>query len=464
MDMSDSIGIMMNPKSVAIIGASEDPNKVGYAILKNYLDLKYKGKLYPINFKSEEILGIKAYKSILDVPEVVDVAVIAIPAPAVPDAIDECGRAKTKSVIVVTAGFAEVGEKDLEKKLVDAANKYNLPLLGPNCVGVMDLTTGVDTLFLPAYKFDRPSIGSLGFVSQSGSVAGTILDVIGGEDIGLSKFISYGNASIINETDILNYFAKDDDTKALIVYLEGAKDGERFIEAAKNIGIKKPVIIAKGGATSAGSQAAHSHTASLAGNYQIYQAIFEQAGFLQANDLDEMLALAKIFDTQPLPKGNRVGLITNGGGTGVLTTDALYNEGLQLATLSDESSEALRKVMPAIVNIRLPLDVGGDADYTRFENAIKYVQNDPNVDIVAVIALFQTPGADSRVAQTICDLGIKSKKPMIVISEGGSYTAMHKKIIESSGIPVYSSPEIAAKALAASVRYANYKSKRQPEN
>ncbi|ASI14202.1 acyl-CoA synthetase subunit alpha [Candidatus Mancarchaeum acidiphilum] len=456
-EMSKSIGIMMNPKSVAIIGASPDPDKVGYSILKNYLDLKYKGKLYPINLKEDSILGLKAYKSILDVPEQVDTAVIAVPAPITPNVLDECGRAKVKSVVVVTAGYAEVGNSELEEKLVSTAKKYNLPVLGPNCVGVMDLRTGVDTLFLPSYKFDRPEAGSLGFVSQSGSVAGTILDLIGGESIGLSKFVSYGNASVIDETDILNYLADDDDTNVLIVYLEGAKKSKDFIDVAKRIGKKKPVIIAKGGATAAGSKAAHSHTASMAGNYQIYEAIFEQAGFIQSNDLDEMMGMAKMFDKQPLPTGNRVGLITNGGGTGVLATDSIYRNGLALADLTDSSKEYLRKVMPPIVNIRTPLDIGGDADYGRFNEAIKTVVNDDNVDIVAIIALFQTPGADSRVAQAIGNYAAVCKKPMIVISEGGSYTEMHKKIIEQSGIPVYSSPEMAAKVMAAAVKYAEFR-------
>ncbi len=456
-DMSSSIKIMMNPKNVAIVGASSNPDKVGYSILKNYLDLGYKGKIYPVNIKEESILGLKVYKSVLDIPEPVDVVVVAVPAPLVPNIIDECGRAKSKTVVVVTAGFAEVGEVELEKKLVETANKYNLPVLGPNCVGVMDLGSGVDTLFLPAYKFDRPGIGTLGFASQSGSVAGNILDVIGGENLGLSKFISYGNASIINETDILNYFADDEDTKVLVFYLEGAKRGKEFIEAVKRIGVKKPVIIAKGGETEAGAQAAHSHTASLTGNYQVYDAIFKQYGFIHSNNLDEIISLAKIFDKQPLVTGNRVGLITNGGGTGVLATDALYNNGLVLADLTQESKDYLRKVMPPIVNIRTPLDIGGDADYARFNDAIKTVLNDDNVDVLAIIALFQTPGADSKVAQAICNYSVNSKKPIVVISDGGSYTQTHKKIIESSGIPVYSSPEMAAKSISALINYAKYK-------
>lgn len=448
---------MMHPKSVAIIGASSNPDKVGHIILQNYIDVGFSGKLYPVNINAGgNILGLKSYKRIKDVNDAVDLAVIAVPAAIVPSILDECGRAGVKSAVVVSGGFAEVGEVSLENRLADVAKKYSMPVLGPNCLGIMDPRARIDTLFLPTFKLDKPSIGGVSFVSQSGAVGSTILDLISHEGFGLARFISYGNATVIDEVDILNYLADDDDTKVIIFYLEGAKRGRDFIEIAKRTTLKKPVVIIKGGKTEEGAKAAQSHTASLAGSYQIYEAIFRQFGFTIANDLDELLFFGKIFDTQPLCKGNRIAIITNGGGTGVLATDGLYENGLQVATLSDKSNAALRKAMPPIVNIRLPMDMAGDADDKRFGAALDIISNDPGVDAIMAIALFQTPGADSRVAASLIHYGTSMKKPMVVVSPGGSYTEVHKRMMESSGVPVYDSPETAAKALKALIDYSNY--------
>jgi len=453
-----SFEYMMHPKSVAIIGASNNPDKVGHVILQNYLDVGYSGKLYPVNINADgKIMGLDAYKSILDIKRDVDLAVVAIPASLVPKALEECGKAKVKTTIIVSGGFAEVGNVDLQDRLVKIAKKYKFTILGPNCLGVMDPKSRVDTLFLPTYKIDRPRIGGVSFASQSGAVGSSVLDMIAHEGFGLSKFISYGNAIDLDEVDILDYLAKDKDTKVIVFYIEGVKRGKDFIEVARKATLKKPVIVIKGGTTEAGATAAHSHTASLAGNYEAYEAVFKQFGIIKAESLDDLLNFSKVFDTQPLMKGNRVAIITNGGGTGVLATDSLYNNGLTLPQLTKESMAKLRAAMPPIVNIKLPLDMAGDADDKRFNVALDVISKDPNVDAIMAIVLFQTPGADSRVAASIMHYGATMGKPLVVISPGGNYTQAHVNMMESSGIPVYISPESAARALDALVKYSRYK-------
>jgi acetyl coenzyme A synthetase (ADP forming)-like protein len=448
---------IMHPKSVAIIGASNNPDKVGHVIMQNYIDAGYDGKIYPVNISSDgSIMGFKSYKSVTEIKLGIDLAVIAIPAQAVPGVLEECGKAGTKGVIIVSGGFAEVGETKLQDMIAEIANRYTMPVIGPNCLGVMDPRSRIDTLFLPTFKIDKPTIGGVSFASQSGAVGSSILDMIDDEGFGMARFISYGNAAVVDETDILNYLAEDIDTKVIVLYIEGVKRGKEFIEVAKRASLKKPIVVIKGGVTEAGAGAAHSHTAALAGSYEAYEAVFRQYGFTIAKDIKDLLNYAKIFETQPLTTGNRVAIITNGGGTGVLATDALYKNGLVLPELSETSKKELRKVMPPIVNIRMPLDMAGDADDTRFSAALARMEEDPNVDAVMAIALFQTPGADSRVAASLIHYGTQMKKPLVVVSMGGSYTQAHKRMIESSGVPVYASPGEAADALAALISYSRY--------
>ena len=454
---------MVKPRSVAIIGASRDPEKVGHIILQNYLNAGYSGKLYPVNKEADSILGIKAYPDISKIKEKVDLAVIAIPAKLVPGVMEECGKAGVKSVIVVSGGFAEVGETELQNKLASIAIKYGMPTLGPNCLGVMDPRSRVDTLFLPTYKLSRPQIGGVSFMAQSGAVGSTVLDMISGEGFGLSKFFSYGNAAHVDEVDILRYLAEDNDTKVIVMYLEGIKRGKEFLKAARETTNKKPVIVLKAGRTSAGMAAAHSHTAALAGDYQVHEAAFRQSGMTVANDLSELLNYAKIFETEPAPRGGNVAIITNGGGMGVLTTDAIASsKRLKLASFSDKTKASLRKTMPSLVNIRNPLDLAGEADGKRYSDAMDAIKDDENIDMLIVITLFQTPGADSTVASSIIRIKESFGKPLIALCAGASYTQMHKIMMESAGVPVYDSPSAAAASLEATLKYSMFK-KQMPD-
>ena len=449
---------MMSPKSVAIVGASDNPEKVGHVIMQNHIDSGYPGKIYPININSTgTIMGRKAYKSLLDVKEEIDLAIIAVPAAVVPSVLVDCGKAHVKGAVVVSGGFAEVGEAKLQDELISVAKKYKIPVIGPNCLGVMDPRSRVDTLFLPSFKIDKPKPGGVSFAAQSGAVASSVFDMISNEGFGLARFFSYGNAAVVDESDILNYLMNDKETKVIVLYIEGAKRGADFIEVARKVTKIKPVVVIKGGVTEAGAAAAHSHTAALAGSHEAYEAVFRQFGFTIATDITELLDFAKVLDKQPHVTGNRIAIITNGGGTGVLATDALYENNLVCAKLSKESERQLRKAMPPIVNVRLPLDMAGDADDKRFGDALRTVEADPNVDAIMAIALFQTPGADSKVANMMINYSTNRTKPLVVVSMGGSYTRKQKAIMEAGGVPVYDSPTVAAKSLAALINYSRYK-------
>ncbi|MDE1825203.1 MAG: CoA-binding protein [Candidatus Micrarchaeota archaeon] len=448
---------MLKPQSVAVIGASNNPDKVGHIILNNYLEEGYQGRLYPINPNDEMVMGIRAYKSVLGIRDKIDLAVIAVPAAIVPMVLEECGRAKVKSVVVVSGGFAEVGETKLQDKIVAIANKYNISMVGPNCLGVMDPRSRVDTLFLPTYKLTKPKVGGVSFVAQSGAVGSTVLDLIAGEGFGLSKFISYGNAAQVDEVDILKYLMNDDETKVIIMYIEGVKRGREFLEVAKKVTRVKPVVVIKGGTTDAGVAAARSHTAALAGSNQSYEAVFKQCGFSIAKDLDELLYFGKAFASEMLPLGDRVVIITNGGGTGVLTTDAVYNSGLRMAELSARSRAELSRSMPSTVNVRNPLDLVGDAGIERYDKALSVLSEDPGIDMIIVIALFQTPGADEGLALRLAQYKKAIKKPMIVISIGDKYTRDRVVLMENEGLPVYDSPSAAANSLAELLKYYKYK-------
>lgn len=451
---------MLNPRSVAIIGASRDPEKVGHIILQNYINAGYSGRLYPVNKNADMVMGLQSYSSISKIKDSIDLAVIAVPAQIVPSVLEECGKAGVKSTVVVSGGFAEVGNKELQDQLAEIATKYNMPTLGPNCLGVMDPRSRIDTLFLPTYKLSRPQIGGVSFMAQSGAVGSTILDMISGEGFGLSKFISYGNAAHVNEIDILNYLMNDKDTNVIVAYIEGISDGKGFIDIAKKVTKIKPVVVLKAGRTSAGIEAAHSHTATLAGDYETHEALFRQFGFTIANDISELLYYAKILDSEPEPSGNRIAIVTNGGGAGVLTADAIsLSPNLKLAKLGNQTINKLKKSMPPLVNLRNPLDLAGDADDKRYGSALAAISEDENIDMVIVIVLFQTPGADSKVASQLIRMKESIKKPMIVISIGTSYTQMHKIMMESAGLPVYDSPTAAASSLEALLKYHMYKRK-----
>jgi len=451
-----SLDSIFYPKSVAIIGVSPEPNKIGHVILKNFLDAGFPGKVYPVHPTAEFVLGIKCYKSVLDIPGKVDSAIFAIPGKFVPDVLEECGKKGIKGAVVISAGFSEAGNFDLEKQLIDTAKKYGISVIGPNCLGVVNPLAKVDSVFLPTYKMGRPKVGGIAFATQSGAIGTMILDLVAHEGFGISKFISYGNASVIDETDLLEYLGKDKKTRMIVLYIEGVKRGKAFFALTKKLAKKKPIVVIKAGVTEKGAAAAKSHTGSLAGSYAAYKAVFKQNRMIEAKSIEDIFDFAKIFETQPACTGDRVLIVTNGGGMGVLTADAVIESGLKLAELSEESKAAIKAKMPPLVFPNNPLDLLGDCDATRYEEALKIIANDPGIDAIIVATLFQTASLDSRVVESILKIAGSTKKPVINISVGGEYTEIQRRALEGSGVPSYISPTSAVHALAKLIEHSRY--------
>jgi len=441
------------PDSVAIIGASHTPGKIGYEILKNFVKGGYEGKIYPVNPNTEPILGLKVYSSIDKISRDLDLAVIATPANTVPDILQTCVDKKVKAVIVVAGGFSETGEKGakLESKLKDIIKGSKTRLIGPNCLGVYDPISKVDTLFNPRERMGRPTAGEIGFISQSGSVAVTILDRMAEEKMGISKFISYENATDIDETDSIEYLGKNERTKIIVLFLEGVKDGRKFIEVARRVSVKKPIVVLKGGKGEAGTRAVASHTGALAGSAKIYSGAFKQAGLVEANKWEDLFDFTKAF-FQPLPKGRRVAIVTNGGGFGVLATDACEAVGLELPELPKNIKQKMEGIVPSHIIIGNPLDLTGDSTTEWYEAAMDECLKSNKFDGLLLITILSTP----RLSEGVTDSIIKMKKygkPIICCTIGGLFTINLVRILEAEGIPVYPTPERAAKAIATLVNY-----------
>ena len=445
-----------NPKSVAIIGASHTPGKIGYEILSNFIGGSYKGKTYPVNPDTTPIFGQKVYPSVLDIPDVVDMAVIAVPASIVPRVLKECVQKKIKGVIIISAGFSEIGEEGekLEKECKNIVRRTGTRVIGPNVIGVYDSSTQVDTLFLSRKRCGRPKEGNIAFISQSGAVGSTILDWLAEENIGISKFVSYGNAMDVNECDLIDYLGADKKTKVITAYLEGIKgDGRRFIEVCKEVSKKKPIIILKAGKTEKGMQAVSSHTGSLAGSGKVYSGAFKQAGVIEAQTWEELFDFARAFSTQPLPRGKRIAIVTDGGGFGVLATDEAQRSGLELPEPSGRLKRKISRVMPPYGIFHNPIDLTGDADAERYRVVIEECLASKEFDAVVAIILFQVPTLEEEVVDHLIHLHKKYKKPILACAAGGKFTQELSKKLILSGIPVYPTPERAVRTMKALVEY-----------
>lgn len=434
-----------NPSSIAVIGASAEKKKLGYTILKNIIDYKFKGNIYPINLKSKKIIGLKAYKSVKEIPGKVDLAVFVIPAPFANSVLEECGEKAIQNAIIITAGFKEVGKQGqkLEEQLMSTAKKYKINILGPNCLGLLDSTTNLNVSF--ADGMITP--GNVAFMSQSGAICTAMLDWARLENFGFSRFISLGNKSGINENDLIEFFIKDDKTKVVLAYLEGFADGQRFMKLAKKLTEKKPLIIIKSGQTAEGQTAIVSHTGSLAGANEAVNAAFAQTNTLRASGLSDLFNLVKLFSGDYKITGNRVAIVANAGGPGVLTTDAIANSCLTLAKFQEITTAELKKKLPATANIHNPVDVIGDAGADRYEVAIKAVLRDKKVDGLITILTPQTVTEINKTAKVIIDCAKKTNKPILVSFIGGKKVKSGIELLGQNNIPHYLYPELAVKSL-----------------
>ncbi len=450
---SPSLHTLFHPESVAVVGASKAEGKIGHSILRNMIDCGYKGPLYPVNPKEPEILGLKCYPSVLAIPGPVGLAVIAVPARFVLDVARECGEKGVPNLVVVTAGFKEVGKEglDLEKQLTAVAGQYGMRMVGPNCLGVMDTHTPMNASFSSGF----PHRGDIAFLSQSGALCAAILDWSLERGIGFSKFVSVGNKAVLSELDFIRDAAEDDYSRVILCYIEDVKDGEAFVEEASRASRKKPIVIIKSGTSQAGAQAASSHTGALAGSNLAYDTAFRQAGIIRARTMEELFDYATAFATQPVPAGRRVGLVTNSGGPGIIATDQVEAQGLVMARFQRETLEVLRQTLPPAANIYNPVDVLGDADAELYRKAFRLVIADPGVD--AVVCLLTRPaGIDpAEVARGVVEERRSFPgKPVVAAFLGGVNVAEGNEIFRAAGVPTYEFPERAVMALAGLARYA----------
>jgi acetyl coenzyme A synthetase (ADP forming)-like protein len=445
------------PESVAVVGASREPRKFGHVIFKNFVESEFKGKTYPVNPKAEAILGTRAYPSLNDIAEELDLAVIAVPAPSVPNVIDECVSKKVKAAIIISGGFKEIGGKgeQLELEIQQRVKDSKLRIIGPNCIGVYDPVNHVDTLFLPRYRLRRPKEGPIAFISQSGAFGSAVLDWAASQDIGISKFISIGNKIDVDEVDLLKYLGNDPVTKCIAIYVESISRGREFLKVASTVAKNKPLVVLKGGVTNEGASAALSHTGSLAGSAKVVAGAFEQASVIQAQTVDELFDYARALAYQPAPKEQKgIAIVTNGGGFGVISTDEASELGLRMAEFSPETMRTLREKLPEYSTVRNPLDLVGDADVERYRTALNAVSSDPNVGIILVIVLLQTSFIESDVVDAITESYVTYGKPTVVCTIGGDFTQILVKMLEENKIPSYTTPERAINAINALIRYA----------
>lgn len=441
-----------NPKSIAVIGAAREPGKVGYSILDS-LRKGFSGKIYPINPFADRILGLQAYKNLANVKEAIDLAVVAVPKKAVITVLKDCARKKIKNIVLITSGYSEIGDSKGEMELLKILKKAKTRFIGPNCLGIFDSYSQVDTLFLPEEKLARPKQGGISFISQSGAFGSALLDLIASEGIGVSKFISYGNQAGLKDVDFLEYLGEDEKTKVIVCYIEGVSDGRKFMNIAKRISAKKPVIVFKAGKTEKGAIAAASHTGSLAGSYDVYKAAFKQSGVLEASSIEDIFDFAKALEMQKPAKGKRVAVVTNGGGFGVITADAIAEAGLELAGFSNESIKSLGKILPEYGRVHNPLDLVGDADKERYRQSLDILVRDKNVDGIIVVALLQTISLQPEIVDIVAEAKNKAEKPIVVCSTGGDYTKKYLAEFEKKGVPAFITPERAVKAMWALVKY-----------
>lgn len=450
-----------SPKSIAIIGASAKEGKIGNVIFSNFVR-SFRGKIYPINQHEEQIFGVKCFKSIKEIKEEIDAAVIAIPALAVPKALAECGQKKVKAVTIISAGFKEIGNEKLEAELEKVMKQYTqTKVIGPNCLGVFDSKSGVDMLFLPNERLGRPKQGTTSFISQSGALGSAILDWDAMKGYGINKFISYGNAAEISETELLDYLGQDESTKVIVAYFEGIHNGKKFFETLKRICETKPVIVLKGGISEKGALAVKSHTASMAGNHEVFLAALKQCNAIIAESMEEVFDFARVLTTEPAPKGKRVQIITDGGGYGVLATDALSKEGMEFAEMSEARKETIRKACPNYAVVKNPIDLTGDANNERYKIAVEQAMQDENVDAILTILLFQLPSLDEKIVEDMQKISATKTKPMLFISAGGIFSEKQRQRMEAGGDSTFQSPFDAAKALKTLVQYYSIKEARK---
>jgi len=449
-----SIESFFCPSSVAVIGASRNKEKVGYTVLDSIISGGYKGKVFPINPKTDEIFNRKCYKSILEVPQDIDLVVIVIPSKFVLQLLDQCAKKNVKTAVIITAGFKETGPEGavLETKVAEKAREYGIRVIGPNCLGVIDTNCMLNATFFPTL----PDRGSVSFISQSGALGTAALDKAKFVGLGISKFVSMGNKADVSENDLIQYMTDDDRCNVITAYLEGVKNGRKFMDICQKASKKKPVVIIKSGNTNAGARAVSSHTGTLAGSAKAYDAAFKQSGIIRAVTIKDLFNYANTLANQPLPKGKKVAMITNAGGPGIMATDAFEENDISLAKLEKSTIEKLKKILPAAANFYNPVDVLGDALTDRYKSTLEIGLDDKNVDAVLILLTPQSMTETYETAEAIVEVfrdNNTRKVPIVTCFMGGLAVKEAIDYLNRNQIPNFEVPEEAVKSIKVMMDY-----------
>jgi len=437
--MKQSLETFFKPSSIAVVGASANPTKIGHAALKNILISDYQCKLYPINPDDDEILGLKCYKKLNDVPDPIDLVLISVPSPIVAQIVKDCVAKKVKYIIIITSGFSEIGNHDGEGDIKKIVEGTGIRILGPNTMGYKNASDNIDCSFV----FGVPRKGNLALISQSGALGVGMIYLANNEFVGLSKIVGMGNKLDIDDDDLIDYFSKDPDTKVIGLYIEGIKDGRAFMNSVK--ACDKPVLVVKAGRSASGARATASHTGSMAGSDEIYGAAIKQTGGIRCRDVVELFDMARALAVQPPARGNRIGIITNGGGVGILLSDALEENGLVIPKLSEKTYNKIKKVLPPVVKPNNPVDLVGDAGFYRYWSATQALLQDPNIDgiiVASVHAGYARPREYTGAILKMVNqqkLHEEYKKPILGMWVGGKEFEDLVLDLKSVGVPIYPS-------------------------
>ncbi|AKH97826.1 acetate--CoA ligase alpha subunit [Halanaeroarchaeum sulfurireducens] len=439
---SDARGLF-DPERIAVVGATERDGAIGRAIMENLE--RFSGEVVPINPKRDEVFGIQAYTDIESIPDPIDMAVVVVPPQIAVESARTLGENGVKNVVVITAGFGEMGEKGeaLERELAEISDEYDLNLVGPNSIGIMSTSADMNASFGPMDALP----GSLSFMSQSGAFITAVLDWANDKDIGFNDIVSLGNEAVLDETDFIEFWDEDEDTDVILGYLEGIDNGREFVDTAREVTEETPIVVVKSGRTEAGADAASSHTGTIAGSERAYEAGLEQAGVLRAENVEELFDFARVLAGQPTPEDDEVAVITNAGGPGVMATDTIGDTDLNMAELEDETVEELKEVLPEAANFYNPVDVLGDASVDRFDEAIDIVLQDENVSSAVVISCPTAVVDFEDLAETISSLQDKHGEPVVASLMGGERADVPEQTLREQGIPTYFDPARAVESL-----------------
>ncbi|MCD6496001.1 MAG: bifunctional acetate--CoA ligase family protein/GNAT family N-acetyltransferase [Candidatus Aenigmarchaeota archaeon] len=442
---------IFNPDAIAVIGASNKKGSIGFVVMNNLIGGTYGGTVYPVNPKRKSVQGVKAYASVSDIPEKIDLVVIATPAKTVPGILEECGKQGVAGAVIISSGFKEGGKRGQEmcEDMLKISRRYGIRIIGPNCLGIIRPSLNMNASFAK----NLPLPGKIAFISQSGALGTAIIDWSIEQNVGFSYFVSIGSMIDVGFHDLIDYFAEDPETSSVLIYMESLSDAKKFMSAARAFSRTKPIIVLKAGKSSEGASAAMSHTGTLAGNDAVFDAAFKRAGIIRVSNVEDLFNCAQTLSMQRRPLGNRLAIVTNAGGPGVIAVDRLVEGGGQLAKLSEKTLKALEKDMPDAWSRSNPVDILGDADHDRYAKAVELCIKDDGVDGVLVILTPQGVTDPVKVAEAVAEINKKYEKTLLASWMGGELVRKGKDILEEGKVPVYSAPEKAVKCFTCMHRY-----------